>query len=419
MRLLPAVVGLLGCSAGASGPEIADEGAPSRFLYVWAGDKDRKESDFLAVVDVRASSQTFGQVVATEPVGMSGTLPHHLEYQLPDSGHLLFANGHMHEQIYLFNTDQADHPKLVKTLPPPAPYRFPHDMVRMPNGHLLVGYLRSEGKSPLAGDKTMPGGHGGIAELDESGAVIRSASAADSSVTVPIRPYSFAILPLIDRVLVTSAPMMEDTSADVVQIWRLSDFHLLKTMQAPPARLANGELLPHGHQMTFEPRVMPDGSVLLNAYGCGFYRVTGMDTPNPSIANVYSIDVPRQNVGACGVPVVVGNYWVMTVGRNEELVTLDVRDPAHPKEVARLKAEKGFRPHWLAKDPTSNRLIVGAENGGENRMLMAHIDPRTGQLAWFRAFHSEGGVLGVSFKRESWPHGNSGEAFGHAALFRR
>jgi hypothetical protein len=28
------------------------------------------------------------------------------------------------------------------------------------------------------------------------------------------------------------------------------------------------------------------------------------------------------------------------------------------------------------------------------------------------------GSLGISFRRERWPHGASGEAFGHAALFR-
>jgi hypothetical protein len=61
---------------------------------------------------------------------------------------------------------------------------------------------------------------------------------------------------------------------------------------------------------------------------------------------------------------------------------------------------------------------VGAENGGENRMLMALIDSTTGKLRWDESFRSSDGALGVSFVREQWPHGATGEAFGHAALFR-
>jgi hypothetical protein len=126
--------------------------APARYLYVWAGDKDEKHSDFMAVVDIRPTSSTYGQVVATEPVGMGGTLPHHTEYELPGPGRLLFANGHHHEKIFLFDTDSASRPRLVRTLPPVSPYRFPHDFLRLPNGNLLVGFLRSEGPSPTPGD---------------------------------------------------------------------------------------------------------------------------------------------------------------------------------------------------------------------------------------------------------------------------
>jgi len=70
-----------------------------------------------------------------------------------------------------------------------------------------------------------------------------------------------------------------------------------------------------------------------------------------------------------------------------------------------------------AKDPKSNRLILGQEVGHENRMLMLRVDPVTGKLAWDESFRSEDNSLCLSFARTSWPHGNTGEAFGHAALF--
>lgn len=378
----------------------------------------------MAVVDVHPESPTYGDVVATVPVGMSGTLPHHLEYGLPPAGRMLYANGHHHEVVFLFDLASDGRPRLAGRADPAPPFRYPHDFARLPNGNVLVGYLRSEGPSPAAGDTTDPGGHGGIAEFTPEGRYVRSASAAGGASIdgdKPIRPYAFALRPDVDRVLVTSAAMMEPVNADVVQIFRLSDLALLSTLRVPPARLS-GRTLSAGHKLPFEPRVMPDGSVLMNAYGCGFYRVTGIETQAPQIENVYTIDVPTERVpdgtmAACGVPVVVGDFWVMSVGGLNALIALDVSNPARPVEVSRLDADPTFRPHWLAKDPRSDRIIVGAENGGENRMLMARIDTASGRLSWDESFRSADGRLGVSFVRGAWPHGPTGEAFGHAALF--
>ena len=397
--------------------------APARFLYVWAGDKDEKDSDFLAVVDVRPASATYGQMLATAPVGMRGTMAHHLEYALPAAGQLLYANGHHHEAIFQFDVSDAERPRLVGTASAAPPLRYPHDFVRLPNQHLLVGYLRSEGPSPVPGDSTMPGNSGGVAELTPDGRVVRWGSAADSTLPRPMRPYAFAVLPERDRFVVTSAAMMEASSADAVQVWRLSDLTRLHTLPLPPARLPDGRMLDSGHAQPFEPRVMRDGSVLLNAYGCGFYRMTGIGTDRPAIQNVYTLDVPAGRVppgrlAGCGVPVVDGRFWVVPVGRLNLLLTLDVSDPARPREVARLQTDSSFRPHWLAKDPGSDRIVVGAENGGEDRMLMARLDARTGALRWDETFRSADGRLGVSFVRDRWPHGLTGEAFGHAALFR-
>lgn len=412
-------VAAFACTTHAPNVRSSPANSAARFLYVWAGDKDEKDQDFVAVYDLRQTSKTYGQVLSTTPVGMSGSLPHHLEYTLPPSGELLFANGHHHEAIMLFDVSDAEHPRLVRTLESTPGLRFPHDFTRLPNGQVLIGFLRSEGPSPLKGDSLVPGGHGGFAVFDAQGRWIRSISAADSTIPEPIRLYAFALLPEIDRLVTTSAPMMEDFSADVVQIWRLSDFKLLRTLRVPEARLPNGTVLKGSNGLPFEPRVLPDKrSVFMNAYRCGFYHLTGIETANPTLSAVYAIETPPENKGACGVPVVVGNYWIMAVGRAHSLVTLDISDPAHPKEVARLYADSIFRPHWLAKDPGSDRLVVGAENGGEERMLIAHVDSTTGKLRWDTSLRGADGLLGISFKLEQWPHGKTGEAFGHAALFR-
>jgi hypothetical protein len=39
-------------------------------------------------------------------------------------------------------------------------------------------------------------------------------------------------------------------------------------------------------------------------------------------------------------------------------------------------------------------------------------------VSWDQTLRAADGSLGISFRRERWPHGASGEAFGHAALVR-
>ncbi len=416
-------VALSGCGRS-EGPA-----GPSPYLYVWAGDADGRDPDFMAVVDTRPGSPRYGQVISSVPAGVKGSMPHHLEYQLPGPGRWLFGNGHQTERILLFDLSEPERPRTHRIRGPVPPFRFPHDFARLPNGNVLVGFLRSNGPSPRAGDTLVPGGHGGIAELDPEGRVLRTGSAAAPGLTNPVRTYAFAVMPEIDRLLSTSAPMHEPFSADVVQIWRLSDLKLLSTLKTPPARLPNGELLqtrgskgnlrPSGHWMPFVPRVMADGSVLLNAYGCGIYRVTGFESGTPTITNVYTIAVPTQAlIGGCSVPVVTGRFWLMPVAHAHKVVVLDISDPAHPFEVTSLASPQDFYPHWLSKDPGDDRLILGQEMGYEHRMLMMRLDPATGRIWWDQSLRSPDGSLGINFRRRDWPHGPTGDATGHAALFR-
>ncbi len=74
---LPLIVFFSGCGRP-DRPQASPMAATH--LFVWAGDADQKDSDFLAVIDARRSEPTYGQVVATLPVGASATMPHHTEY---------------------------------------------------------------------------------------------------------------------------------------------------------------------------------------------------------------------------------------------------------------------------------------------------------------------------------------------------
>ncbi len=406
-------------SPGPVVPELA-QSAGQPFLFMFAADADEKDDDFLVVYDLRPDSPTLGQPIATTPVGMKASMPHHMEYVMPPEGEAIFMNAHHHEASMLVRLNGVEAPVIEKTFGPPGSLRFPHDYSRTPTGTRLVGFLRSDGKWADAAETADPGQQGGIAEYSADGMLIRSRSSAVEGISKPVRPYAFALLPELDRMVVTSALMMEDLNADVIQIYRYSDFELLHTVDVPPGALGAGTL-EGSERAPFGPRVLPDGSVFFNAYGCGFYRLTDIETDKPQLANVFTLEtppIPDDIRGACGIPVRVNNLWIMPVGGMNMVLVLDITDPAAPKEVFRLKTPDHFAPHWLAKDERTNRLVLGAELGGEEGMYLLRIDTKTGALSFDPLVHdAKNGDGYLSLDREEWPHGKSGPAWAHAALF--
>ncbi|MGE5205835.1 MAG: hypothetical protein ACM3PW_09480, partial [Chlamydiota bacterium] len=276
-RCTSAVAMLMVCTlislAGAKTPPAAPStGSP--YLFVWAGDEARKSSDFLAVIDARPSSPSYGSIVRTLPVGITGSMPHHTEYEFPQDD-LLYANGWVAGHTFIFDLHQPLKPRIVAQFQDRAGYSFPHSFVRLPNGDVLATFQSHGGA--LAAD-------GGLVELRQDGSVVRSASALDPAVDKDvIWPYSMAVVPQLDRVVSSSSPMgwpdwgklppgswtlqkIGDQVTAQVQVWRLSDLHLLKTVTLSP----DGE---KHNRWPAEPRLLPDGSIYVNTFSCGLYRI--------------------------------------------------------------------------------------------------------------------------------------------------
>src|SRR6478672_5069962 len=91
-------------------PSAAD--SPSRYLFAWAGDEDRKDSDFLAVIDLERHGDRYGTIVATAPVGEKGLWPHHTEHEL-GAQKTLFANGFSGNRNFLFDLHAPRQPKVI------------------------------------------------------------------------------------------------------------------------------------------------------------------------------------------------------------------------------------------------------------------------------------------------------------------
>jgi len=412
--ILPAV--------SACGEPAASDPSEAEFLYVWAGDEDGADPDFLAVFDVRPGSTRYGELIRTVPVEGRANWPHHTEYQLSPGHTTLFANGWNTGRTFVFDLSRPDAPRVIHTFTDVGGYVFPHSYARLPNGNVLATF------QSLLGEYRPPGG---LVEMDESGTLVRAVSGSSPEIpTEDTWPYSLLVLPDLDRVVTTNtrmgtvaewlaeeAGMAEDhahvvgrdTRPTHVQVWRLSTLELLATLRLPAQ--AGGH-----HEHPAEPRRLESGAVLVNTFTCGLYRILGLEGEHPAVEPVLS--APYEAPKFCAVPVVVGNFWIQPSATEDAIVALDLTDPTRPREVSRVSVEAPFiAPHWLALDPSGTRIVVTADYPTYWVMLI-NVDPVTGHLSVDERFRDVGAERpGVRFDRAEWPHGATGSAMPHGAVF--
>lgn len=368
-----------------------------RYLVTWAMESktfpgDMTGHDFLAVFDLDRTS--FGQLVATVPVDTRSQMAHHANYVLPPNRRL-FANDFMAGQTYIFDLHDPREPSVAGTFTAAGAYEHPHSFVSLSNGHVLATY-----QIKGANDDTP----GALVELDEKGRVVRTSDAAAPE-DANIRPYSAEVIEKLDRVVTTSADMFMNSTvpaSHVVQVWRLSDLKLLKTIVLPKPKIYKGIAA----QSADEARVLSDGKTVLVKTGtCGLFRLTGLDGSDPKAEYVY--DFGYRNCS--GVPVVAGRYWIQSSMSGHAIVSLDVKDPAHPVEVSRILLGGQAQPHWIGIEPETGNLTITGYGSMINRISFARIDLRTGALALDKRT--------IDLSNRKWPDGWNGPVIPHAALF--
>jgi hypothetical protein len=345
--------------------------------------------DFLAVFDVRPGPD-FGKLVRMLPVG-DAVMAHHTSYEEPDD-RLLYANDWLGNRTYVFDLHEATHPRLARDFGSVGDYSYPHSFVHLKNGHTLATFQYAGGYNK---------GPGGLVEFDGHGRVVRQASAVDPA-DPNIRPYSLAVSESLDRVVTGSADMMGAQRSHVAQVWRLSDLKLLKTIPLP----AGPHWWTDPAEESSEPRVLDDGkSVVVSTFNCGLFLVKDLAGDTPTLAHVYDF-----GYRTCEVPVVVGHYWVQTMQSGHAVVSLDMRDPEHPREVSRMLMASDEYPHWLGLEPSGDRLAITGYGALATHVRFAHIDRDSGRLSLDPA--------SIDFTR-AWPDGWQGGAFPHGVVFSR
>jgi hypothetical protein len=403
IRTLTCVLLLTGCaSSREASPPSADH---SEYLYLWTASTDSAAPDFLAVYDVRPDSGRYGAMVTTLPVASGKNTPHHSEHELAEDRQL-FVNGFGSGKSFIFDLRDGSKPQLVGEFGDQAGFSHPHSFLRLPNGNVLATFQMRHDASGIH--------PGGLVEMTPGGVVVRSSPATGRGVSEGIRPYSGAIVPTLDRI-VTSTTDMDAANpfpANQVQIWRLSDLELLHTITLPPGPLGDES------DLTAEPRLLADGrTVMVSTFNCGLYLLDGIESDSPSGRLVATF--PRKEKTYCAIPVVAGSYWITTVPAYPGVVSLDISDPAHPREASRLTLGTDDVPHWIAVEPNRRRLVITGYGALANRVLLATFDSATGVVALDERFRPPGATRPGFDLLGPWPHGGAGAGKPHGAVFSR
>lgn len=400
-------IALASCSMKGEGEKPAAASAGADFIYVWAGDMDGRESDFLAVIDANADAPTYGDVVATLPVGAVGTMPHHVSYEYPEND-ILFANGWLSGQTFVFDLKDPVAPKLKTSFAEMLGYSYPHSYAPLDNGNVLATFQGTNGNY---------GAPGGLVEITSDGEPVRAASAIAPSIEAEAAwPYSLAFIPGKSLAVVAISemgmpPWTDFYPTDTVEIWDTDKLDIRAVVQLPDTGAGYGNLYPA------EPRIADDGRVFVTTFSCGVYEIIGAETDAPSAQFIHVFPGSNDPNEACAVPVIVGKFLVAPISKINGLIVLDISDAGAAKEVSRLSFDEAHPgAHWIAADRNSDRLVVTGNM--QSWVMVLNLDPETGALSIDEKFGGAAGP-GVSFDRAAWPHGETGRAEVHGALFRR
>lgn len=402
IRAVVAVAGLLALASCGS-RTAADSPRASEYLYLWTGSADSTQPDFLAVLDVTEDSSSYGRLVTTLPVPGRRNLPHHTEHEMP-ADRQLFANGFDSGETFIFDLSDPVHPRLAGQFGAVEGYTHPHSFLRLPRGNVLATFqMRHVGAGMTPG---------GLVEMTPGGKPVRSSSADAPGLDPRTRVYSAGVVPSLDRIVTTTTDMDADSPASrQLQLWRLSDLALLRTITLP-----NG---PAGDEstLTAEPRVLADGrTVLVSTFACGVYLMEGLESETPSARLVASF--PRKKGTYCAIPVIAGHYYLVTVPAWNAVVSLDISDPSAPRESSRVTFRTNDSPHWLALSQDQRRVVITGYGGMKHRVMIARFDSATGRLTIDERFREAGaGEPGFRMDDKPWPHGGNAKAEPHGAVF--
>ena len=421
-----------GCASRTDKPLFTGE----PYLLVWAGDADRQNADFLAVIDADPTSPSYGKVVKTYPVRSRGNEPQGLETD-PRDDRRVFAAGLLTNRTFTFDVRQPLAARLLHVDEPGHGRELggPHQIVNLPDGHVAV--TCAEPLRYLNDPRELLTAPGGLIELSADGEFVREVKAGDGDTrSLIVAPDGIAAAPSLDRVLTTNTAhgyvataRGERMPGISVQVWRLRDLSLLHTVVLEAGPRGEENLAP------LTPRFLRRTPlVYVNTdLGGALYASDSVHTDVPSFRLVFDFGPGTLAGGAAVTP--DDRFYVTALAGSSRVASLDLEDPWHPKAVSAVRFDRNPEqtgnareggPHWLTMSADGTRVAVsdyGVDvptfvQDGDHRVYVVRLDPSSGRLRIDGAFRDElTGEVGVDFNRTRWPHGDTGPARPAGLLF--
>lgn len=433
-RAVPAlIVWIVLISGCGRAPEEVFTGEP--YLIVWAGDADRQDPDFLAVIDAHPTSPTYGAVIQTLPVGSTGNEPHAMERTFAPDG-LVFAAGMLSDRTFVFDVRNPPGPRIVHVDEPDPTRRYGtvRAFLRMPGGNRLA--TCGDRRGYRGGVLELLGWAGGLVEFDVRGRAIREIDAGDPDAAGMLTsPHGIAYSAETGRLLLTDGGhgytphALEWVPGSSVQIRQGIPGELVQTLPLGVGDRGDENLGPSSAHLFAQGT----RALVTTAEGAGLYASLSIGSQTPVFDLVHDFGAHTLPGQAALTP--NGRFYLQTLTRADRLDVLDVSDPLKPRVVHQLRfdREPGHRSEVLLGGPNAVALSVGGKRlavadytidvpsrhvDGDRRVYLIHVNPQNGEVSFDRTFRDEHtGAVGVDFNRAVWPHGKTGPARPAALLF--
>lgn len=430
-------LGLIGFAVLASGcPRRTETGlAPEPYLLVWAGDADRKQDDFLAVIGAEPGRH-YGEVLKTYPVRSRGNEPGGLlEFERRDRR--MFATGILSGRVFVFDLSDPLQGRLLRTIEPSSDRMLtsPMEATTLSNGDTVVvcndrvGY-RGEALELFAAP-------GGLLRLDGNGNGAREFSAAHPTARSLVKGPTGISASGRARILATTGGTqgLTPTAATpatpgiAVQVWKTPSLEVEATMTLPVGPRGEENLGPRRIRFL---RGKPYAYTATHEGGALYY--------SDSVANKDKVFQLVHDFGKDSLPgdfavTPDDRYLVQALTGKNEVALLDIYNNIQPKVLSTARFDSDPANPGRSRKGGPAAVAVGSEGArvavadytidvpgdkldGDHRVYMLRIDRETKQLQFDKNFRDENtDEVGIDFNRTKWPHGDTGPARPRAVLF--
>lgn len=331
-------------------------------LYVWTRDADSEQSDFLAVVDVDPGSDSFGEIVATEPTGSAANETHHFGYTTDTNR--IFGGGLFSNELFIYDVESDPRaPELIRTVDLDATgYSGPHTLYAVPGGVMLAMLGSTDGGGPAA-----------LVKVDDDGEFIESYPQAGPENT-PEYMYDVGVKPEMNRMITSSwahpehvkmpggSPPAETGNEVVVWNWETKEILQVEELDVAP----------------LEVRWMHGSDARGGFINCAYAGSVWYWEDDDGDGHIDFHRVIRLDEGAAPADLRISYdnryLYVSNFGGNS-LQQYDIGDPLHPRLVDEVELP---HPNMMKLSPDSRRLYV-------TNSLLSTMDPDEDFHAWL--FH--------------------------------